>query len=109
MLRELHETGYEVRDTRLDDWRVERVEEGDGDILPTRVAEFRPSTADPDEIAPAELVSLELQSVRRLGLSRTDVVRFLHGYLAGELEETPTSAELRELVSRILAEREPAG
>ena len=109
VLRELHETGYEVRDLRLDDWRVERVEEGDGDILPARIAEFRPSTADQGEFAPAELLSLERQSVRSLGLSRTDRVRFLRGYLAGERNETPTSAELRDLVSRILAEREPAG
>ena len=111
VLRELHETGYEIRDTRLDDWRVERVEEGDGDILPVRVTEFRPSTADPDVFAPRELSALERQSARRLGsgLSRTDRVRFLHGYLAGERNETPTSAELRDLVSRILAEREPAG
>jgi tRNA A-37 threonylcarbamoyl transferase component Bud32 len=109
LLRELHETGYEVRATQLDDWRVERVEEGDCDILPARVAEFRPSTADACAFAPAELCSLERQSVRRLRLSRTDRIRFLYGYLAGELEETPTSAELRDLVSRILAEREPAG
>jgi tRNA A-37 threonylcarbamoyl transferase component Bud32 len=110
-LRELHETGYEVRETRLEDWRVERVDDGDGgEILPARIAEFRPTSADPEDIAPAELRALERQTVRRLGgLSRTDRVRFLSGYLAGEGNETPTSAELRDLVSRILAEREPAG
>ena len=110
-LRELHETGYEVRDTRLDDWRVERVDDLDGgEILPARIAEFRPTTADPEDIAPGELRALEQQTVLRLGsLSRTDRVRFLNSYLMGGRDETPTSAELRDLVSRILAEREPAG
>jgi hypothetical protein len=109
-LRDLHETGYEVRGVRLDDWRVEGTDLGDADILPARIAEFRPSTANPAEIAAAELRALERQAARRLGsgLSRTDRVRFLHGYLASGLD-LPTSAELRDLVRRILTVREPAG
>ena len=113
VLRELHETGYEVSGTRLDDWRVEHWGASDdcGDILPARIAEFRVRTAAADELAPVELRQLERRGVERLGrgLSRTDRVRFLRGYLAGDLGMTPTSAELRALLSRILAVREPAG
>jgi tRNA A-37 threonylcarbamoyl transferase component Bud32 len=110
-LRELHETGYEVAETRLDDWHVQMLDDYEGDILPARIAEFRPSTADPDELAPAELRMLERRGVEHLGksLSRTDRVRFLRGYLTSDYGATPTSAELRALVSRILTVRERAG